>query len=292
VDTDDILSYRRLLAKTDIGTVPKPTVYATNEWLDTVHNMALQIPADDEGLVFPSQADCGWSWAETGLLVLFERPMPMVHIITSETDPHTHKKRAIEPELEHMDVESVLFSAEFLAPVSVANEDKEGWVVGEDEGGYIDRRMLSTGVLWIAPLDPNLAHIPLSSAYVCFEWKVFSNPKLGMSESTRFLYSMLIALGHRMTTATPMSYVNNPQRRRYVRSGLPPVRTLTLTPPPSVATTGSRPVNWTRSWKVRTHWRNQACGPKMRQHRRVLIHEYEKQTHLPPDVRPTVWETR
>src|SRR4029077_11708745 len=127
-----------------------------------------------------------------------------------------------------------VFSPEFLAPVYRAGED--GWVVGEDAGGPLDPRMMGTGVLWIAPLDKNLSHIPLSSAWVCFEWKVMANPKLGMSESTRFLYSMMWPINHRMTTAMPMSYANNPQRRRYVRSKLPPIRTLTLTPPPSVAT--------------------------------------------------------
>jgi hypothetical protein len=251
--------------------------------------MALDIPADDEGLIFPSQADCGWSWTETGLLVLFERPLEMVHIITSETDPHTRQKHSIEPELEHMMVEAVLFTAEFLAPVQRTGED--GWVVGEDGGGPFDPRMMATGVLWIAPLDKNFTHIPLSSAYVCFEWKVFANPELGMSQSTRFLYSMLWALSHRMTTSTPMSYANNHQRKRFVRSGLPPVRMLELTAPTASQTNGTQVVNWKRSWKVRTHWRNQACGPKMRQHKRILIHEYWKQPDLPPDLRPTVWKT-
>lgn len=292
MNTDDVLDYRRLLNLTNIGIVPEPMVYATNEWLDTVHAMALQIPAEEEGLVFPSQEDCSWAWAETGLLVLFERPIHLVHIITSETDPHTHEKAPIEPEIEHMDVESMLFTAEFLAPVSRAPGDDQGWVVGEDAGGILDPRMMATGVLWIAPVDRSFQTIPLSSAWVCFGWKVFSNPKLGMSESTRFLYSMLAALGHRMTTATPMSYANNHARRRYQRSKLPPIRTLTLTGPPTVSTTGTRLPTWRNSWKVRTHWRNQACGPKMRQHKRILIHEYVKQPHLPPDLRPTVWETR
>jgi hypothetical protein len=290
VDTDDILDWRRLTGQTNLGKVPEPMVYATNEWLDAVHAMAIQIPADEEGLVFPSQADCGWSWGETGLVVLFERPMPMVHIITSETDSLTHEKRPIEPELEHMKVESVIFYPEFLAPVYRQGED--GWVVGEDAGGPLDPRMMATGVLWIAPLDRTVTTIPLSSAWVCFGWKVMSNLKLGMSESTRFLYSMLVALGHRMTTSTPMSYANNPARKRYVRSQLPPVRTLTLTAPTVEETGGVNVVNWQRSWKVRTHWRNQACGPQRRQHKKILIHSYWKQTHLPPDMRPTVWETR
>lgn len=292
MNTDDILDYRRLINQTNIGVLPEPTVYATNEWLDTVQAMAHQIPAEEQDLVFPSQADCGWSWAETGLLVVFERPIHMVHMFTSETDPHTKQKVPIEPELEHMDVESMLFTAEFLAPVARTGDDGKSWVVGEDAGGSLDPRMMATGVMWIAPVDKRFTHIPLSTAWVCFGWKVFANPSLGMSESTRFLYSMLAALGHRMTTATPMSYANNPARKRYQRSQLPPIRTLTLTPPPSVSTTGTRLPTWRRSWKVRTHWRNQACGPKMRQHKRILIHEYVKQPHLPPDLRPTVWETR
>ena len=288
MNTDEVLDYRRRLNGTTVvqmpGGLPEPTIYATHEWLDTVLVMSHQIPISDPGLLFPTQADVSWSWADTGVLVCFERPIPITHLTTSETLTDG-TVLPVDPVLETMQCESMIFTCEFPSPV--VHEYADGTSV------VMEAKALTTGCIFVSnytALPAPVAYI-LSTSHVSFGHEVKANPDFGLSHSNRFLYAVLWALNHRMTTSTAMVPANNYARKRYQRSGLPPVRTLTLTAPEPTDTDGERVVNWKRSWKVRTHWRNQACGPKMRQHKKILIHSYWKQDHLPPDLRPTVWRT-
>jgi len=258
VDIDDILDYRRMLGRTTWQfPIPEPTVYATNEWLDIVSDMAHQLPADDPGLRFPAMEDCGWAWAENGVLVLFETPITLTHIITSE-DKADGSRCSIEPELEDQVVEAMLFSPQMIWPVTKRNGEQ--LVVDRSASSDTEAGIMATGVWYVGV--PNANGIPLVSATVCFEWRVDANDVLGMSLSTRFLYAMLSALGHAMTTSTVMVPANRPMQKRLVRSKLPPIRTLTLTAPSAQVTGGTNVVNWQKSWKVRTHWRNRLVVPR------------------------------
>jgi len=136
--------------------------------------------------------------------------------------------------------------------------------------------------------------VPFSTAWVVFDNIVAASPEFGLSHSTRFTYSLIWAMGSHISSHEPMAYRDKHQRKRFQRAKppIPEIHVLTLTRsepnPDSVPVAHRRP--YTHSIPVIAHWRNQACGPGWKQHKRILIAEHVRLPDLPPDPRPRVWK--
>jgi hypothetical protein len=93
----------------------------------------------------------------------------------------------------------------------------------------------------------------------------------------RLLIAMVELLGQpSLTYAEPLG-MGRAEQRRWTRHGLTPVRRLRLRHAHSDADgDGDGFIEWSHSWTVRGHWRNQACGKKWLERRLIWVHPYVK----------------
>jgi len=267
---DEVIALRQLWAKHNYGpTLPQATVLAEHDWVSYVLAMADAVPAE-ENLAFPTEQDCRWAWPK-GVCVVFDEPLDLHHTIVSmQTEDKLVKVPA------HGEVDRTAGLA-IMRLQPIPSQLPDGTPV-ED--------ILARPIMWIGtdPTDIITTHwIPGHGMMPSATGK--------LSQSSRLLLSIVIALGHRLTRLAEPAGAR-PERRRVERE-LPELRVLKLSTGASVSRAeGTGTVEWSHRWMVRGHWHTVAHGPKKALRRVQWYDPYVKGPEDKPlDVRTTIWRT-
>lgn len=269
--------------------LPSQVVYASNEWIAQVVGMGQALPKTG-ALALPTEEISCFPALDEGCVIYFENPLDM-GIARVKTDglgdPSEIEEDADDGALYRQvslgQVQGVVFSTRFgLKSHGRGPYIPMPGIMSVSEGGH-----MITVTIVNSPVMAQNAFVTQPMEF----GMVYDMAK--QTRADRLLWAMLEALSMpALTTLGSLSSMTGPQRRRWQRSKLPPLRVLSLTP----GDAGSAPVgppgavSWSHRWTVRGHWRNQACGPKMANRRPKWIKSFVKgPAHLPLDVRPTVY---
>jgi hypothetical protein len=279
VTGDEVIDIRKRWALRDFGLqLPGETVLADHDWLNYVRAMTAMVPASDV-IAWPSREEVAWAWPN-GVMVVLAEPVAIEHTIISNTT-YTFSGRPqlnmMPPHTERQSVAGLAILPETLMP-------------SQRPDGEPGPEMAAFPILWIASDPDDVVSgwwLPGSMMTATVEEKI-------ISESSRFLLSVIAALGHRLTRldGAPASWGRG-ERRRVARE-LPELRVLQLSSGATVASDEAQhhSVNWTRRWMVRGHWRQQPCGPQNSLRRLKWIDPFVKgPADKPLDIRPTIWRT-
>jgi len=263
---DEVIDIRNLWAKYNYGPqLPEATVLAERDWLAYVQAMAAMVPASDK-IVWPTATEVAWAWPD-GVVVVLAEPVDLRHtIISNDHGPVT-------PHLE----------SQKLTGLAVMPSTQ---VAAMTEDGEPQPDVISTPVLWIGEEPEDIV-----SGHWLPGLVLFGSHVGGISESTRFLVSIISALGHRLTRVAEPVTQGRGERRRVARE-LPSLRLLQLTSGASVSKKNGSTVEWSHRWLVRGHWRQQPYGPQRKLRRMTWIDPFVKGPEDKPfDERTTIWRT-
>lgn len=273
---DEVIELRKFWSRWNFGpSLPQPTLLAERDWLAYVLAMTASMP-QGEFLTYPSQQEINWAWPD-GLTIVFAEPVHLDHVITSTGVP---VDRMSGPNIRRVAarVEKQLTAGMTIGTFASVRMETPA---GETQGTTEAIPVLHIGV------DPS----DLISAYWLPEGMIHASQTGAISESTRFLTSVLVALGHRLTKMTDPVTRGRGERRRIDRD-LPGLRVLQLATGASVKSEGDYKVEWSKRWMVRGHWHTVAHGPKRSLRRLQWYDPYVKGPEDKPlDVRPTIWRT-
>jgi len=265
----------------EFGFKEMQTVVVSRDFSRYVAAMADQWPPNDV-LDWPSMEDVGWPFPNHSTLFVFEEPIFMEFLITSEDNEEA--RVPIMPFRDEREVVAMFLLDNRLMNISVEIDGtaKRRLVVPQNQGPY---RMQASVFI----------HPDTSTTSGYFNWGlgVTRNPAEDrMGYCARWERSFAEAVGHRMSVVAEPQNLPRHERRAIQRTEAP-YRVLDLrTPERAKDKAGTRKVEWTKRWGVRGHWRNQPYGPrKDPKYRRIWIDWFLKGPEDKPlDIRPTIFK--
>lgn len=273
---DEVIALRKEWAGWSFGPqLPAATLLAERDWLNYVRAMAAMIPAG-EAITWPSEIDVNWAWQD-GLVVVFAEPVELVHTIISKSERGLTGNEVVTPTEPHLETQT-------LAGLSIG---PSMLVPSQEPDGTPGPELAARHTLWLAIETEDVV-----TGWWMPDVRMHARVEEGISESSRFLVSVITALGHRLTRIAMPAGQGRGERRRVARE-LPGLRVLELG---SGASVRSAPrdskIERTHRWTVKGHWKLQPYGPKSRLRKLKWIDMYVQGPEgLPLDVRPTVWRT-
>lgn len=274
---DDVIAIRKLWSRMNFGaSLPSSTVLAERNWLAYVQAMTALVPVSDT-IVWPTEEEIAWAWPD-GVTIVLDEPLELGHtIIATDTLDADGRPTSTAPVAPHQELQKVAGLA--ILPTVVAP------TIAED-GGSLNRSVAAAPVCWIGHDATDF----ITGWWMPGVVMAAATGQASVSASSRFLMSVIAALGHRLTKLAEPSGGRG-ERRRAARE-LPGLRVLTLASGASVKAQTTSHVEWSHRWMVRGHWRQQPCGPQRSQRRLQWIDPYVKgPDDKPLDVRPTIWRT-
>lgn len=267
---DQAIERRRAFSHWNYGDhLPQATVIASEDWLSYVEAMTDSVPQGEQ-ITYPTEDEARWAWPE-GVVVLFDRPVMVEHVIRSQETVNGFE--LIEPEVERQPTHALIIRTGMAPMRGMDGKESHEPVpalyyvhVGEDLSSPIVGHLV-----WGWDVGTNLSHI-------------------GISHSTRWMIALITALGHRLTDVATVGAPDRPMQKRWDRAALGPFRVLRLaTPDRATSSGGTR--DHDHRWMVRGHWRLQPHGPGRTLRRLQWIDPYVKgPDDAPLDVRPTIWK--
>jgi hypothetical protein len=276
VNADQVIDLRKLWASFSYGPLlPAPTILAEHDWLAYVSAMTATVPAGLT-LAFPDEREVKWAWPD-GAVIVFAEPVEIQHAIVSEERLGVVGVVPVDAHYETQLCRGCVIHPLAMVPTRAPD------AVAPTPGDEVAAR----AIFWIGE-DPS----DLISGW-WMPGSTMQSSKTGeVSHSSRFLLSIITALGHRLTrVGLPVS--GRHERRRAARELPDGLRVLFLSSGAAVERAeGTGTVEWSHRWMVRGHWRLQPYGPDHKLRKTIWIDPYVKGPEDKPlDIRLTIWKT-